>query len=78
MPLPPPPAAAFTSIGYPTASASATSSVDGSVGTPASIAIRLAASLSPIASITVGDGPTHTKPASRTAAAKLAFSERKP
>lgn len=48
MPLPPPPAAAFTSRGKPTSPAREGSSVEGSVGTPASTAIRLAASLSPI------------------------------
>jgi hypothetical protein len=54
------------------------SSADGSVGTPAATAARLAASLSPMASITGAGGPTHTSPAAATSAANRAFSDRKP
>jgi hypothetical protein len=39
---------------------------------------RLAAALSPIASIASGGGPTKTRPAARQARAKPAFSARKP
>ncbi|CAM5323130.1 hypothetical protein SALBM217S_01640 [Streptomyces griseoloalbus] len=69
MPRPPPPAAAFTSTGR---SASVTS-VSGS--TPISCLARV---LDAIASIASGGGPIHTRPASWTARAKSAFSERKP
>ena len=41
-------------------------------------AISLARTVSPIASIASGGGPTHVSPASRTARAKAALSERKP
>ncbi len=78
MPLPPPPAAALTSTGNPTVPASFGSSEEGSVGTPASTAARLAASLSPMAATAWAGGPTHTSPAAATASAKAAFSERKP
>ncbi len=54
------------------------SSDDGSVGTPAPTAMRLAASLSPIDSMTSGVGPTQAMPASVTARAKPAFSDRNP
>ncbi len=48
------------------------------MGTPAATAACLAAILSPMASITSGVGPIHTSPASVTARAKEAFSDRKP
>ena len=48
------------------------------VGTPAAKALRFAASLSPIASITSGVGPTQMMPASVTLRANSAFSDRKP
>lgn len=69
MPRPPPPAAAFTSTGR---SASVTS-VRGAM--PISSLARV---LDAIASMASGGGPIHTSPASRTARAKSAFSERKP
>jgi hypothetical protein len=47
-------------------------------GTPASAISFLAASFSPIARIDSGFGPTQTSPASITACANSAFSERKP
>ena len=54
MPRPPPPAAAFTINGGVSAS--------GTVGTPASAAIRFASSLSPPRRSASGGGPTHVKP----------------
>ena len=47
-------------------------------GAPAFAAIRLAETLSPSALIAEGGGPIQMRPASITAWAKLAFSERKP
>ena len=55
MPRPPPPAAAFTISGG--------SSASGIVGTPASAAMRFAASLSPPARSASGGGPTQVRPA---------------
>ena len=84
MPLPPPPAEALTrtgnpiSVAAPTTSRSSVTSTDGRTGTPAATIRRLAESLSPIAAITSGGGPTHVSPASITALAKPAFSERNP
>ncbi len=52
--------------------------VAGSVGTPASSAAFLAATLSPIRSKSSGDGPTKIMPASSHALAKWAFSDKKP
>ncbi len=86
MPLPPPPAAAFSSTGYPARSAAsraAATSLTGpsdpsSTGRPASRAAALAWILSPIRSITSGEGPTKVIPASAQARAKSAFSERNP
>ena len=40
--------------------------------------IRLASIFDPIASMDAGVGPTHVSPASITARAKSAFSDRKP
>ena len=51
---------------------------DADVQSAASTAAALARILSPMASITSGEGPTHTSPASITDRAKAAFSERKP
>ena len=49
-----------------------------STGTPAARASSFALILEPIASIDSGVGPTQVSPASRTARAKSAFSERNP
>jgi hypothetical protein len=50
----------------------------GTTGTPAFFIARRLLILSPIASIADGGGPIHTSPASITARANLAFSDRKP
>ena len=78
MPLPPPPAAALTSTGKFISSAGPVATPVGTTGTPAATAISRAWSLRPIASITSADGPTKTSPASTTAWANAARSERKP
>ena len=87
IPLPPPPADAFTNSGYPTPSAisasftssmSPLSSAPGTSGTPAVSAIRLASTLRAIERIDVGVGPTHVRPAAATASANSAFSDRNP
>jgi hypothetical protein len=84
IPRPPPPATALTSTGNSHAGAgsasspSAVSASDGSVGTPASDIRRLAVSLTPIAAMAAGGGPTQVSPASTTARAKAAFSDRNP
>ena len=86
MPLPPPPAAAFSRIGKPARSAASRAawtsftgpSEPSSTGRPASRAAAFAAILSPIRSITSGDGPTNVTPASAHARANAGFSERKP
>ena len=49
-----------------------------STGTPAAAISFLAATFEPICSIDSGDGPTQIRPASITARAKSAFSERNP
>jgi len=84
MPRPPPPAAALSISGRPmpdksgvTAASSGTSR-PGTTGTPASLAARRAASLLPNASWASGGGPIQISPASRTARAKAAFSDRNP
>lgn len=72
--------------GNPCSSANATtssapdagSSVPGTNGAPTSNAIRRAVTLSPNTRIASGDGPTHTRPASSTACAKSAFSDKNP
>ena len=74
IPRPPPPAAALTTSGKPSSAASPV----GTTGTPASPAIRFAASLSPPSRSASGGGPTHVSPAAPTASAKSAFSARKP
>ena len=91
IPRPPPPAAALTRSGKPIRPASATmastrsgrstrtgSRVPGTTGTPASVARRRAASLSPRAAIDRWSGPTKTRPARSTASANEARSARKP
>ena len=59
IPLPPPPAAALTKIGYPIELAFFGSEVIGRVGTFAFMAISFAVNLSPIFFIAFADGPTH-------------------
>lgn len=85
MPLPPPPAEAFTSSGNPIArirsrkeAGSSSSTAEGVSGKPASATKRREAILSPIRRITSGEGPIQRSPASSTAAANPAFSARKP
>ena len=74
IPRPPPPAAALTTSGKPMSSGSPA----GTIGTPASTAIRFASSLSPPERRASGVGPTKTRPAASTASAKSGFSARKP
>ena len=91
IPRPPPPAAALTSNGKPIRSASAMiasrpsgrstatgSRVPGTASTPTDRAISRARSLSPSASMTADGGPTKTSPASSTARANAARSDRNP
>ncbi len=86
MPRPPPPALAFTMIGYPCcraktrASSSWTigSAVPGTTGTPAAVAALRPATLSPSRRCISAVGPTNTMPARSHASAKSAFSERNP
>jgi hypothetical protein len=54
------------------------SSVPGSVGTPAARIARRAATLSPIARITLAGGPMKTRSLSTQASTNVGFSERKP
>ena len=86
IPLPPPPAEAFSRIGYPAFPANAAISawpaaaprIPGTTGTPAfSMSCRLPV-FDPIAAIASGVGPTKVRPASRQARAKPAFSARNP
>ena len=85
-PRPPPPKAALMATGRPCSSAKATTSsapptgsfVPGTSGAPAFMAMCRAATLSPRSMIACGEGPIQVSPASRTAWAKSAFSERKP
>ena len=74
MPRPPPPAAALIISGKPISSGSPS----GTTGTPASLAIRFASSLSPPARNAAGGGPTQMIPAASTASAKSGFSARNP
>ena len=83
MPRPPPPNAALTSSGKPTCAAASCSPSEstvtpGSTGTPAAAMVALAATLSLIAWIVPGDGPTKVRPASAQARANAAFSDRNP
>ena len=86
MPLPPPPADALISTGYPTASAKArasstrstTPSEPGTVGTPQAVMVSRAAALLPMRSMHSGDGPMNTRSFSAQARAKSAFSAKKP
>ncbi|MNV69897.1 hypothetical protein D3C71_1628290 [compost metagenome] len=87
IPIPPPPAAALTNSGKPTACAASARPVassgvkralPGSTGTPATFAISRARSLSPMSRMVCGAGPTQVIPAALTALANAAFSARKP
>ena len=85
-PRPPPPWMALIATGQPRPAAKASMSsgpeagsrVPGTVGTPASAATLRADTLSPIARIAAGGGPTQISPASSTACANVGFSARKP
>lgn len=68
---------AFTRIGR-SAAVTAAGSGSGSTGTPAAAISRLASILEPIASTASGGGPIQVSPASRTARANAAFSDRNP
>ena len=83
--MPPPPALALMSTGYPMRAASAracstdsSSSLPGTVGTPASFIRRLAASLSPILEMMSPSGPMKARFCSLHSRAKAAFSDKKP
>jgi hypothetical protein len=80
IPLPPPPAEALITIGIPMpARCSGERSCEpGTTGTPAAFIRSREGTFSPIASIAAGGGPIQTSPASRTARANAAFSERNP
>ncbi len=85
MPMPPPPPVALTITGSPVDSAAVTasselasSSVPASSGTPAALARARAVCFSPKAVIWSAVGPAKRRPASSTARAKAAFSERNP
>jgi len=54
------------------------SGVPGTSGAPARSAMCRAVTLSPRSRMACGDGPIQVSPASRTACAKSAFSERNP
>ena len=75
IPRPPPPADAFTSSGR---AASVGDSGASRIGTPAAFISAFAPILEPIEVIDDGSGPTHVRPASTTAWANSAFSDRKP
>ncbi|GFN06091.1 hypothetical protein Smic_46470 [Streptomyces microflavus] len=77
IPRPPPPDAAFSSNGR-SSSLAVAGSTGASSGTPAPPISSLARVLEAISSMALTGGPTHVSPASWTAAAKAAFSERKP
>ena len=61
-----------------TASTPSTSPVPGSMGTPASVAARRAASLSPMSAMLWLDGPMKVRPASSIRRTSPAFSAKKP
>ena len=85
-PRPPPPNAALMAMGSPNSVAKATTSsapdtgsaVPGTCGAPARAAMCRADTLSPRSRMAEGGGPIHVRPASMTAWAKSAFSERNP
>ncbi len=77
MPRPPPPADALISTGnWSVVTDSGSSS--SSTGTPAAAMIFLASIFEPIAATAATGGPIHVRPASSTAAANSALSERNP
>ena len=86
IPRPPPPNAALIAIGRPCSSAKASTSsapdtgslVPGTSGAPARVAMCRAVTLSPRSRMACGVGPIQVSPASITAWAKSAFSDRKP
>ena len=86
IPLPPPPAAALISMGYPILCAidlaSSTSvifsSVPGTIGTSKAFTVALALSLSPIISIASAEGPMRVMFSLTNRLAKSAFSDKKP
>jgi hypothetical protein len=85
-PRPPPPKAALMATGRPCSLANVTTSsapvtgsaVPGTWGAPARWAMCRAETLSPRERMASGGGPIQVSPASMTAWAKSAFSERKP
>lgn len=77
MPRPPPPADALTSTGSD-ACVTELGSSSSSTGTPADAISFLDSILEPIARTASTGGPIQVRPASWTAAAKSAFSERNP
>ena len=90
IPLPPPPATAFTMSGIARppprpgstssgdAAAGSGASLPGTTGTPAAIAAVRAAVLLPIIAIAAAEGPMNVRPAAAHAPANAAFSARKP
>ncbi len=84
--FPPPPEAALTTIGSPVSRAKAATGatsaagplIAGSRGAPARRATRRAESLSPSKPIAAGGGPIQVSPASSTAWANAALSDRNP
>jgi hypothetical protein len=86
IPIPPPPPAALTSTGYPIRPAASRASstvptvpaVPGTVCTPASATSARATALSFIRSMVAGGGPMKVNPASWTARANAACSDRNP
>ncbi len=86
IPFPPPPADALIITGYPISPATSaacwasltTPTHPGMVLTCAWVAIRFDSTLSPMAAMAPGGGPTNTMPSSERRWAKLVFSERNP
>ncbi len=86
IPIPPPPAAAFTMTGYPISCAPSTardvssmpSDMPGMTGTPAFSMVLRAVILLPAALIEALDGPMKTIPAFSHSLAKAIFSDKNP
>ncbi len=86
IPIPPPPADAFTMTGYPISSASSMTDsgssipaeIPGMIGTPAFAIIFLAVILLPTVSMDLPDGPMKTTPIFSHSLANSGFSARKP
>ena len=86
IPLPPPPAVAFSMTGYPISLATLRPSFSslsnpsdpGTHGTPAAIIVALALDLSPIPLIISGLAPINLIPWSRHISENFAFSDKKP